>query len=790
MPTKKSSATNKKKPSAAAKAMTAQAAQAAVIRNAVPQWFRIDPDQVPNNAGGFVWQISDREQVIRYLIIGSEGGNYYQTPQQVSSTAASCVLRMTRTPDNFKWLIGTIRDVSISGRAAKQEPTLLALATAIVFAPTPTTKTEALNAVKDCVRILTHMYLLIGYIKIFSKAGHPTLTVAGGRNPPPVTGSGIGRGIRRVFGEYFYSRSGIEIANLITKYQNREGWTIKDVLTLIHINPSQMKDDGGRLAIEHVFNTKEDFEQILAAAPPSTEPTKTLFNAIKEIHTIVLRSSSAQQQELDRIAHLINQVGLCREQLPSQLFKHKKVWEALLLSKGANGKGKGMPLTALIRNLGKLSTAEIGIITPTTTPFPSSVTAICDRITDAQDIKHSRIHPYTILVAMLTYQNGQGDKGSLKWTPNTQVIAALDKAFKLAFQNITPTGKRIKIALDVSGSMSSAFCTGSPVVNCATGSVAMMITTLYAERRTASAAEPVAGGQTPLWKTIQLPDGRTLYENTKTNECQFTKPASLASGGIAPGAATRAKLAPLGGATPLPPLGGGTPGGTPGATPGGTPQYKATKKYLGLPEDQPAAAATRSSSSYSYYGYNTLPPPAYLPELYPPPATPSNVTICAFSNTLTDLTNAIVGYMDATADPATGLPTMTIADALSLVNLPFSATDCSLPMIHALKNKEPVDAFVIYTDSETYMGKIHPQAALEEYRQATGIDAKLIVVGMTSNCLTIADPKDINTLKLAGFDTATPRLINDFISGGLAPQRRSAQGGDEDEFVILEAAED
>jgi 60 kDa SS-A/Ro ribonucleoprotein len=814
MPTKKASA-NKKKPSAAAKAMAAQAAQAAVIRTAVPQWFRLDPDQILNNAGGFVWQISDREQVIRYLIIGSEGGNYYQTPQQVSSTAASCVLRMTRTPDNFKWLIETIRDVSISGRAAKQEPTLLALATAIVFARTPADKTEALNTVKDCVRILTHMYLLIGYIKIFSQAGHPTLTVTGGRTPP-TTGSGIGRGIRRVFGEYFYSRSGIEIANLMTKYKNREGWTIKDVLALIHIDPSRMKDDGGRLAIEHVFKTKEEFEPILAAAPPSTEPTKTFLNAIKEIHTIVERplqpalaaSASAQQQELDRIAHLINQVGLCREQLPSQLFKHKKVWEALLTSKGANGKGKGMPLTALIRNLGKLSTAEIGIITPTTTtptPTPSSVKDICDRITDAQDIKRTRIHPYTILVAMLTYQTGQGDKGSLKWSPNPQVIAALDKAFKIAFQNITPTGKRIKIALDVSGSMSSAFCTGSPVVNCATGSVAMMMTTLWAENKNREVSPPngakgtapppardgattdlatVAGGQNPLWKTMQLPDGRTLYENTKTNECQFTKPqemnntpapapASLAGGGAALGAATQAKLPPLG---------------------GGTPQYKNTKKYLGLPDDQPASTAStaRPSSSYSYYGYNT-PPPAYLPELYPPPATPSNVTICAFSNTLTDLTNAIIGYMDATADPATGLPTMTIADALSLVNLPFSATDCSLPMIHALKNKEPVDAFVIYTDNETYMGKIHPQAALEEYRQATGIDAKLIVVGMTSNCLTIADPKDMNTLNLAGFDTATPRLINDFISGGLAPQRRSAQcgtqgstqGGDEDEYEIL-----
>jgi hypothetical protein len=204
MPSTKKSSTKKsgKKPSAAASAMASQAAQSALVRAAVPQWFRLDPDQVPNNAGGFVWQISDQEQVLRYLIIGSEGGNYYQTPQQVSSQCASCVLRMTRTPDNFKWLIDTIRQVSMEGRAAKQESTLLALATAIVFARTPADKTEALNAVKDCVRILTHMYMLIGYIKIFSKAGHPSLTtspaasastsnvvpVAGGRNPPVAGG--------------------------------------------------------------------------------------------------------------------------------------------------------------------------------------------------------------------------------------------------------------------------------------------------------------------------------------------------------------------------------------------------------------------------------------------------------------------------------------------------------------------------------------------------------------------------------------------------------------------------
>jgi 60 kDa SS-A/Ro ribonucleoprotein len=829
MPNKKKSSTttnnnNKaKKPSAAALAMAAQAAQATIIRNAVPQWFRLDPDQIPNNAGGFVWQISDKEQVIRYLVIGSEGGNFYQTPQQVSSKCASCVLRMTRTPDNFKWLIDTIRDVSTSGRAAKQESTLLALATAIVFAPTPAAKTEALNAVKDCVRILTHMYMLMGYIKIFSKAGHPSLTgAAAAQAPPAVTGSGLGRGIRRVFGEYFYSRTGVEIANLITKYQNREGWTIKDVLTLIHINPRKMKDDGGRLAIDYIFKPKEEFEPILATAPPTTEPTKTFLSAIKEIHTIILRNaaSASAPRELDRIVHLINTVGLCREQLPSQLFKHRKVWEALLFSKSTNGKGKGMPLTALIRNLGKLTTTEIGIIAPFSTIPIQSYTPltkhICERITDPADIKRTRIHPYNILVAMMTYKKGHGDKGGLTWSPNTHIVEALDKAFKLAFQNITPTGKRIKIALDVSGSMSAAFCTGSPVVSCATASVAMMMMTGFRPRTAdssgvappngargvappngASSALLTAPGASPppaaspLWKTTQLPDGRTLYENTKTNECQFTKPdgfttstststSAPAGGGVAPGATNRAELPSHGGATPLT-----------------IAQYKATKKYLGIYD----ATASRPPPA-PHFGYSSpyyTPPPPYLPYLYPAPNPPSNVTICAFSDTLTDLTNAVIGYMDATTDPSTGLPTMTIDDALKLVELPFSATDCSLPMIRALENKEQVDAFVIYTDNETYAGKIHPQAALEQYRTEMGIDAKLIVVGMTSNCLTIADPKDMNTLNLAGFDTATPRIINDFIggvsaggsAGGSAPQRRDAIGGaqcgDEDEFVMLNA---
>ncbi len=94
----------------------------------------------------------------------------------------------------------------------------------------------------------------------------------------------------------------------------------------------------------------------------------------------------------------------------------------------------------------------------------------------------------------------------------------------------------------------------------------------------------------------------------------------------------------------------------------------------------------------------------------------------------------------------------------------FGGTDCSLPMIYARKKRIPVDVFVIYTDNETHSGYStgHPSQALQRYRQAMGIGAKLIVVAMTSTGYSIADPQDPGMLDVVGFDTNTPRAISEF----------------------------
>lgn len=126
--------------------------------------------------------------------------------------------------------------------------------------------------------------------------------------------------------------------------------------------------------------------------------------------------------------------------------------------------------------------------------------------------------------------------------------------------------------------------------------------------------------------------------------------------------------------------------------------------------------------------------------------------------------NAFFTAFQTTLTPLSISPRQRLDDIVKRISgLPFGGTDCSLPMIWALEKKMAVDAFIVYTDSETWAGKIHPSVALREYREKTGIAAKLIVVGMVANNFSIADPDDGGMLDVVGFDTAAPNLMSDFI---------------------------
>ena len=110
-----------------------------------------------------------------------------------------------------------------------------------------------------------------------------------------------------------------------------------------------------------------------------------------------------------------------------------------------------------------------------------------------------------------------------------------------------------------------------------------------------------------------------------------------------------------------------------------------------------------------------------------------------------------------------------LADVTAKISgLPFGDTDCALPMLDAANREIPVDVFIIYTDNETWHGKVHPVEALQHYRKQMGIQAKLIVYAMTSTGFSIADPNDGGMLDVVGFNANVPAIIHQFVTGELS----------------------
>ena len=101
------------------------------------------------------------------------------------------------------------------------------------------------------------------------------------------------------------------------------------------------------------------------------------------------------------------------------LYLSVQVWAALL---------ENMPMTAMIRNLGKMS--AIGLLKP----LSNHADIVCKRLKDETLLRKARIHPFNVLVALKTYESGKGDKGKLTWEVNQTIVGALDDAFYKSFK--------------------------------------------------------------------------------------------------------------------------------------------------------------------------------------------------------------------------------------------------------------------------------------------------------------------------------------------------------------------
>ena len=399
-----------------------------------PQNVRARKDQVENNAGGFVFQLDCWKRLDRFLILGCDGPTYYAS-EKAHSVQASEAVKECIESDGPR-TVARIVEISDAGRAIKNDPAIFALAMC-AGATNEATRRAALAAIPKVYRIGTHLFHFAEDVEKFRRWG---------------------RSLRTAVGGWYNAQKPDALALQVIKYQQRDGWSHKDVLRLSHPKPATPEHRAilryvqlGAGEMGKVREGKRDKDPITADKLPA------IIQAFEEIHS--------EGVDKKRAVDLIATHKLPHECVPNELKGDPKIWEAMLPSMG---------ITALIRNLGKLS--SIGM----TKGLSSTTKDLASRISDAAILKKGRVHPMTILYAMKTYASGHGLKGSLSWDPERMIVDALDEAFYLSFGNIESAGKATMLALDISGSMSSSM--GGTNVSCREASSAMAMVTARTEK--------------------------------------------------------------------------------------------------------------------------------------------------------------------------------------------------------------------------------------------------------------------------------------------------------------------
>ena len=398
---------------------------------------RADPRQERNHAGGYTFTIDPMAQLRRFLVLGTTGGTYYQGERELTRDNADMVLELARTRGED--VVAEVLAISVGGRAPKQNPALFALA-AVSGLGDLEARRAAHAALRQVARTGTHLFTFVGYAEQFR---------------------GWGRGLRRAAASWYLDRDVDSLAYQLAKYQQRDGWSHRDLLRLAH---PKTGEPARRAAFDFACGRAS-----------STGERPPMLDAFMWAQTA---DSSAATVRLVR-----EHRGLSWEMLQSEHLADPDVWRVLL--------DNGLPMTALLRNLPRLT--RLGILDRPSTHRDLVVA----QITDPERLKKARVHPVNVLIALRTYASGRSLRGESTWTPAPQITDALDAAFYAAFGAVEPAGKRTLLALDVSGSMGMSTISGLPITPREASAAIAMVT--MATEPDATAVGFTTGGRHYGW---------------------------------------------------------------------------------------------------------------------------------------------------------------------------------------------------------------------------------------------------------------------------------------------------
>jgi 60 kDa SS-A/Ro ribonucleoprotein len=350
-----------------------------------------------------------------FLILGTTGGTYYLGEDRLTADNADVVFQAVH--EDGPRAVALLTEISAARppRAPKNRACLFALAAASALGDAATVQAVK-AALPQVARTTDHLSTLFGYRKQFKAkpAGHGTAPVSG-------------RAWRSALAGWFLAADVNAVAWKACKARQRktpagEALALRDILRIAHPRAGTPER---RALLGWLAGNVGDAEA--AAAVPAID---------------AFLAAQAVTSDAAAIA-VVTGRGVPWEFLPSEFLASAQVWEALAGTVG---------MTALLRNLARMT--RLG----TLGPFAAANAVVARRLGDADALREARIHPMDVFLALRVYNSGRSRpnprQAPVSWHPVAEITDALEDAYDKSFGYTEPSGRRLVVAVDSSGSMS------------------------------------------------------------------------------------------------------------------------------------------------------------------------------------------------------------------------------------------------------------------------------------------------------------------------------------------------
>lgn len=383
-----------------------------------PQSMRAKPEQVENNAGGFVFQISIWSQLERFLIMGITGNSYYVTKQKMFVENRDIIFKcLAEDPQRT---IDLIVKISVEGRGIRNMPCVFALSIAAASPIVEVRRHALMNLGKVC-RIGTDLFAFDGFLTRKT----PTRKENGKIVRPAHPQRGWSHMLRNAVAKWYNDHTPEELAFEVAKYQSRDGG---DHLHMIQLS--------------HVFGATPEHNEVIRWV--LDKPEKYPYEVAKLPEILRTKIALEKVDTLKDVLTILRETRAPEEFVPGQWKQHDEVWREIVKNLGTN---------AIFRNLCNL--AHRGSLTT------EVVRWLVEERLNQRAIERSRMHPIKILLGYAMYLDGyrkQRNGNTQQWTVNNKLKAHLERCFEWGFKNVASTGKRVYLGMDISGSMGMGSC--------------------------------------------------------------------------------------------------------------------------------------------------------------------------------------------------------------------------------------------------------------------------------------------------------------------------------------------